>query len=106
MQKNRKLSLSISDADFREILRQMEYKAPWFGGQVVKVDRFFASSKTCSDCGHVNHYLQLSDRHWICKGCGSILVRDWNASKNIELEALRRGGAYQPIRRGSGYVET
>jgi putative transposase len=93
MLKNRRLALSLSDAAMGEICRQLVYKSAWFGGQVVKVDRFFASSKTCSECGHVNHDLQLSDRRWTCQGCGTIHDRDWNASKNIEVEALRLVGA-------------
>ena len=72
-----------------EVLRQLEYKADWFGGCVQQVGRFYASSKTCSDCGHVNRDLELSDRTWVCAGCGTIHLRDWNAAKNIEAEALR-----------------
>jgi len=56
---------------------------------VVKVGRFFASSKTCSQCGHVNRTLTLADRTWTCGGCGLIHDRDWNAATNIEAEALR-----------------
>jgi len=89
MGKSRRLSLSISDASLSDILRQLAYKAEWFGGQVVKVGRFFASSKMCSECGHVNKDLKLSDRKWACQGCRTIHDRDWNASKNIEREALR-----------------
>lgn len=68
-----------------EILRQLRYKAE----QVVEVGRFYASSKTCSDCGYINTELALSDRTWICVGCGVIHDRDWNASKNIFQEGLR-----------------
>lgn len=89
MVKNRKLSLSISDVGLGEFIRQLEYKSATFGGRVVKVGRFFASSKTCNDCGHVNQELELKDRTWICQGCGTIHDRDWNAAKNIEQEALR-----------------
>lgn len=93
MLKNRRLALSLADAAMGEICRQLVYKSTWFGGLLVRVDRFFASSKTCSECGHVNHDLQLSDRRWTCQGCGTIHDRDWNASKNIEVEALRLVGA-------------
>jgi len=89
MGKNRRLALSIADAALGDIVRQLAYKAAWFGGQVVKVGRFFASSKTCADCGHVNQELTLADRVWLCTGCGSVHDRDWNAAKNIEAEALR-----------------
>lgn len=89
MARNRKLALSIADAGMSEIGRQLTYKKQWFGGILQKVGRFYASSKTCNDCGHVNHDLKLSDRTWVCVGCGVINQRDWNASKNIEQEALR-----------------
>ena len=89
MAKNRRLSLSISDVGWGEFIRQIEYKSAAFGGQVVRVGRFYASSKTCNDCGCVNQSLVLSDRKWTCQGCGVIHQRDWNAAKNIEKEALR-----------------
>ncbi|MFQ6093446.1 MAG: RNA-guided endonuclease TnpB family protein [bacterium] len=106
MLKNHKLALSIADVAWGEARRQLEYKSQWFGGRTIRVCRFFASSKRCSDCGYVHQELQLSDRYWACQGCGVLHDRDWNASKNIEAEALRLVGAYQSIRRGSGYVET
>ncbi len=99
---NRRLALSIADAGLGEILRQVGYKAEASGGLMVKVGRFFASSKTCSACGTVNAELTLSDRRWVCAGCGSLHNRDWNASKNIEIEALRL--AYDEPYAGSGYV--
>jgi putative transposase len=89
MVKNRRLSLAISDVGLGEFIRQIEYKSAAFGGQVVKVGRFYASSKTCSDCGYINQSLTLSNRTWVCQGCGTIHQRDWNAAKNIEQEALR-----------------
>ncbi|MFN8487191.1 MAG: RNA-guided endonuclease TnpB family protein [Caldilineaceae bacterium] len=89
MVRNRKLALSIADASMGEVLRQLEYKSAAFGGRIVKVGRFYASSKTCSDCGHINKPLTLADRKWTCQGCGTIHERDWNAAKNIEQEALR-----------------
>lgn len=89
MVKNRRLSLAISDVGLGEFLRQIQYKAEALGGKVVKVGRFFASSKTCNDCGFVNKDLELADRKWTCKECGIINQRDWNAAKNIEQEALR-----------------
>ncbi len=89
MVRNRHLALSISDAAWGEVGRQLQYKKQWFGGTLQKVGRFFASSKTCNDCGYVNQNLQLSDRKWTCGGCDTINDRDWNASKNIEQEALK-----------------
>lgn len=89
MVKNRRLSLSVSDVGFGEFIRQIEYKSAAFGGQVVRVGRFYASSKTCFDCGHVNQELTLSQHTWVCQACGITHQRDWNAAKNIEQEALR-----------------
>jgi len=91
MVKNRRLSLAISDVGLGEFIRQIEYKAEALGGTIVKVGRFFASSKTCSDCGYINGQLTLADRKWTCAGCGVIHQRDWNAAINIEQEALRIG---------------
>lgn len=93
MKHNRRLSLSLSDVGLGDFLRQIAYKAEAFGGQVVRVGRFYASSQTCNDCGHIHQTLTLSDRKWTCQGCGTIHNRDWNAAKNIEKEALRLGSA-------------
>jgi putative transposase len=89
MGKNRRLALSIADAGLGEIIRQQTYKSAATGGLAIKVGRFFASSKTCSNCGHINHALTLSDRTWLCAGCGTWHDRDLNASRNIEAEAIR-----------------
>lgn len=89
MLRNRRLSLSVSDVGLGEFIRQIEYKSAAFGGEVVKVGRFYASSKTCNDCGYVNKELALSDRTWTCQDCRTIHDRDWNAAKNIEQEAHR-----------------
>ncbi|WP_299044255.1 RNA-guided endonuclease TnpB family protein [uncultured Thermosynechococcus sp.] len=83
MLKNRHLSRSIADMGFFEFRRQLEYKAAMRGGQVVVVDRFFASSKTCSVCGHKLEALPLSVRKWTCPACGAVHDRDVNAAKNI-----------------------
>lgn len=85
MTRNRRLSLSLADAAMGEALRQLEYKAD----VLVKVGRFYPSSKTCNECGYINQALTLSDRQWVCQGCGSVRDRDWNASQNIEAEGLR-----------------
>jgi putative transposase len=85
MMKNHKLASGIGDASWSEFTRQLSYKCD----EVVKVGRFFGSSKTCNHCGHVNEDLKLSDREWICPVCGTILDRDLNAAKNILEEGLR-----------------
>lgn len=93
MMRNRRLAGGLLDASFGEILRQLKYKSTWHGGETIKVGRFFASSKTCGDCGCINHELTLRDRTWTCAGCGVVHDRDFNASCNIEAEGLRLIGA-------------
>lgn len=97
MVKNRHLSRAVSDVGMYEIVRQLEYKAQLYGAVVVKVGRWFPSSKTCHDCGSVSDGLTLSDRAWICEDCGVVHDRDLNAAKNIRDEGLRllaeRGGS-------------
>lgn len=83
-----KLAKSFSDASLGTFLRMLEYKAQWNGKTVIRVDRFFASSKTCHTCGH-KQSLELSDRKWVCDGCGAFHDRDINASMNILSEGMR-----------------
>jgi putative transposase len=85
---NRKLSRAISDMMLYEFRRQLEYKAQWHGSKVVVADRWFASSKTCSHCGHKIETLPLSVRTWTCIACGTEHDRDGNASKNLEKYAV------------------
>lgn len=87
MLKNRHLSRSISDVSWSELLRQIEYKQLWRGGQFVKVGRFFPSSKMCSNCQMVIMYMPLSVREWDCPGCGAHHDRDINAARNILKQA-------------------
>lgn len=83
MLKNHHLAKSITDAGWGQFVGFCEYKASQTGGQVQKRDRFFASSKLCSVCGQINHQLKLSDREWLCTGCGTLHDRDENAATNI-----------------------
>jgi len=89
MVKNRKLSKSISDASWSSFVRMLEYKASWNDKSVVKIDRFYPSSKTCNDCGWIKPKLSLDERNWGCESCGVIHDRDLNAAKNILKEGLR-----------------
>src|SRR5690606_2626181 len=67
----------------------LTYKAQWHGRVVVKVDRWFPSSKTCSACGHLHAGLRLKHSRWTCPACGAQHDRDLNAAINIEREGLR-----------------
>lgn len=89
MVKNRHLSKAISDAAWGEFIRQLEYKALWRGKHLVKIGKWFPSSKTCSCCDNVKEKLKLSQRVYVCDECHAKLDRDINASINIENEALR-----------------
>ncbi len=83
MLKNHCLAQAVSDSNFGEIRRQLEYKSLWHGTQIVTIDRFYPSSKTCSVCGSVKPELRLSERTFICEDCGNVLDRDLNAAINL-----------------------
>ena len=88
MIKNRKLSKHIADASWGTFVRFVEYKANWNDKTVIKINRWYPSSKTCNVCGYINQDLNLSDREWTCKN-GHKLDRDLNASQNILKEGLK-----------------
>lgn len=83
MVRNHRLAQSVSDVAFGELCRQIEYKSMLNGIKVMKADRFYPSSKTCSACGHIKQDLKLSDRTYHCSNCGAIIDRDYNASLNL-----------------------
>lgn len=86
MVKNHKLAKSVSDAAMRQFRTTLEYKQSWAGGNVVLVDRWYPSSKTCSDCGERKDDLSLSDRVYECD-CGLKIDRDLNAAINLKQYA-------------------
>ena len=83
------LAGAIQDASFGEFRRQLAYKCQWYGRTLICIDRYFASSKTCSCCGAVKAGLTLAVRSWKCEACGASHDRDVNAAKNIVAEGLR-----------------
>lgn len=83
MLRNHRLARRLADASFGEIRRQLAYKTAWHGGTLIVADRWFASSKTCSECGAVKTKLALSERTYHCECCGAVLDRDVNAAANL-----------------------
>ena len=90
MMKNHKLAKAIGDVSWGKFIDILEYKAIWNDKQVIHIDRFFPSSKTCSKCGWINNQLTLKDRNWTCSECGSVHDRDFNAAINILNEGYRK----------------
>ncbi len=86
--KNHKLAQSISDASWGELIRQLTYKAAWYGRELIKIDRWFPSSKRCGSCGHVVGKMPLDVRQWNCPNCGMNHDRDINAAHNILAAGL------------------
>jgi putative transposase len=111
MIKNHKLSKHIADASWGRFLILLEYKSLWNDKQIVKIGRFFPSSKTCNCCGYINQNLKLDMREWTCPSCNTKLDRDLNASKNILKEGIknissgtddyRRGDEIRPVLTGT-----
>ena len=97
MVKNHKLARSIQELSIYRFRQILEYKAAWQGKEVIKVGRFFPSTKLCSACGHKNDGLTLSDRDWSCPACGVHHDRDVNAAKNILAEGIKSRAEFARI---------
>lgn len=83
MMKNKHLSKAIAKQGLYEFKRQLQYKCGFYGIEFVEADKWYPSSKTCSECGHIKTKLSLSERTYICGECGCIIDRDYNASINL-----------------------
>lgn len=108
MIRNTRLSKAIQDTGWGEFVRQLEYKQLWRGGELIKIDRFFPSSKTCSSCGFVAEKLPLDVRSWQCPQCKRKHDRDINAAKAILQEGLRNSRnaeGNKTVRKGGAPIE-
>jgi putative transposase len=101
MVKNHCLAKSISDVGWGEFVRQLDYKSQWYGRTLVKIDRWYPSSKTCHNCKYILEELDLEVRIWECPACQTVHDRDTNAALNILAEGLSVtacGGGIRPVR--------
>ena len=104
MQQNRSLARSISDTGWSTLVRMIEYKAEEAGRTVVKIDRWFPSTKRCSECGYVTESKPLSVRSWDCPRCEASHDRDINAAENIRTAGL--AGAFDKANDSGGHSKT
>jgi len=106
MLKNEKLAKAISDVGWGEFVRQLEYKATWYGRTLVKIDKFYPSSKRCFHCGHILDSLTLDIRFWECPQCHTSHDRDINAAKNILAAGLAAADCGEMVRPGRAKART
>ncbi len=101
MLQNHCLAKSISDVGWGEFVRQLEYKAQWYGRTLVKIDKWYPSSKRCFDCGHILQTLSLDIRVWRCPECHVTHDRDHNAAKNVLAAGLAVSACGEAVRPGA-----
>ncbi|MBP1919646.1 IS200/IS605 family element RNA-guided endonuclease TnpB [Youngiibacter multivorans] len=89
MMRNHKLAKSISDVSWTSLVSKLQYKAAWYGKEVIRISRWFPSSQICSECGHKDGKKPLHVREWTCPVCHAHHDRDVNAARNILAEGLR-----------------
>ncbi len=106
MVQNHCLAKAISDVGWGEFVRQLEYKAKWYGRTFVKIDKFYPSSKRCHDCGHILDSLSLDIRHWVCPECGVDHDRDINAARNVLAAGLAVAACGESVRPGRAKART
>jgi putative transposase len=100
MLKNHRLAKAIADVGWGELIRQLQYKAAWYGRSVVAIDKFYPSSKRCHACGHILESLSLDVRSWTCPECGVEHDRDVNAALNIQAAGLAVFACGEMVRPG------
>jgi len=103
MLSNHHLAKSIQELSWYEFIRMLEYKAKWYGRSIIKIDRFYPSSKTCNNCGYIKQDLTLKDRNWICPKCHTEVDRDYNAALNILKQG--RNCLVKPMELSSNNIE-
>ena len=96
MLKNKRLSKQIHQSEWYKFSVMLEYKAKYYGRELIKIDTFFPSSKLCHVCGYKNNELKLSDRTWTCPKCGAVHDRDYNAALNLLKEGMKQVGLEPP----------
>lgn len=106
MVRNHNLAQAISDVSWSTFVTMLEYKADWYGKNILRIGRFAPSSKTCSCCGYINKELTLKDRSWTCSKCNSVLDRDVNASINIKSFALKNNLSGEHTLKNQGKLPT
>ena len=106
MVKNHCLAQAINDVSWSTFVTMLEYKANWHSKNILRIGRFSPSSKTCSNCGHINKELTLKDRSWTCPKCNSFLDRDVNAAINIKSFALKNNLSGEHTLKNQGKLPT